>query len=46
METTQKCPHCKKRKLEEEQTEEFNFAVLVALVPLLVFTFFGQMGLF
>ena len=41
-----KCPHCEKRKKEEIQTEEFNLAVLVALVPLLVFTFFGQMGLF
>jgi hypothetical protein len=46
METTSMCHHCKKRKRDEEQAEEFNFAVLVALVPLLVFTFFGQMGLF
>jgi hypothetical protein len=28
------------------QQEEFNFAMLVALVPLLVFTLFGQLGLF
>jgi hypothetical protein len=40
------CPQCEKRKKEELQTEEFNLAVLVALVPLMVFTFFGQMGLF
>jgi hypothetical protein len=40
------CPHCKKRALEEVQQEEFNFAMLVALVPLLVFTLFGQLGLF
>jgi len=40
------CPHCEKRKREEIQAEEFNFAVLVAIVPLMVFTLFGQMGLF
>ena len=40
------CPHCKKRALEEVQQEEFNLAMLVALVPLLVFTLFGQLGLF
>lgn len=40
------CPHCKKRHHEEAQSEEFNFAVLVALVPLMVFTLFGQIGLF
>ena len=46
METTHKCPHCEKRKKEEAQSEEFNFAVLIAIVPLLVFTLFGQIGLF
>jgi hypothetical protein len=48
MEEVQKCPcpHCEKRAVEEQQQEEFNFAVLVSLVPLLVFTLFGQMGLF
>jgi len=47
METRQKrCPHCAKRAQEETQAEEFNFALLLALVPLMVFTFFGQLGLF
>ena len=41
-----KCPHCAKRMKDDIQAEEFNFAVLIALVPLLVFTFFGQLGLF
>jgi len=40
------CPVCQRREKEELQSEEFNFAVLVALVPLLVFTLFGQIGLF
>ncbi len=47
METRQKkCAHCAKREQEDIQQEEFNLAVLLALVPLMVFTFFGQMGLF
>ena len=46
METTHKCPHCEKRQKQEAQSEEFNFAVLIALVPLMVFTLFGQIGLF
>jgi hypothetical protein len=46
MEEAKKCPHCAKREEENLQAEEFNFAVLVSLVPLLVFTLFGQMGLF
>jgi len=45
METTHKCVHCAKRHKEEAQNEEFNFAVLIALVPLMVFTLFGQIGL-
>jgi len=40
------CPHCQKRAKHEAQSEEFNFAVLIALVPLMVFTLFGQIGLF
>ncbi|HEX8974596.1 MAG TPA: hypothetical protein VF817_03870 [Patescibacteria group bacterium] len=44
--TQHKCPHCTKRANEEKQQEEMHFAVLVSLVPLLVFTLFGQMGLF
>jgi hypothetical protein len=30
----------------EQEYEHASFAVLLALVPLLVFTLFGQMGLF
>ncbi|EKD46766.1 MAG: hypothetical protein ACD_67C00071G0002 [uncultured bacterium] len=43
---THKCVHCEKKAKHEAQSEEFNFAVLVALVPLMVFTLFGQIGLF
>lgn len=41
-----KCVHCEKRHKKEKESEEFNLAVLLSLVPLLVFTLFGQMGLF
>lgn len=44
--TTHKCVHCEKRAQEEAAQHEFNFAVLIAMVPLMVFTLFGQMGLF
>jgi len=40
------CPHCETRKKEEKASEEFSLAVLVSLVPMLVFTLFGQVGLF
>jgi len=40
------CPRCSKRHKDDIQAEEFNLAVLIALVPLLVFTLFGQWGLF
>jgi hypothetical protein len=46
MATTQKCAHCEKKAKHEAQSEEFNFAVLIALLPLMVFSFFGQIGLF
>jgi len=48
MEKTEKCPCpvCQKREQEEAQSDEFNLAVLIAMVPLMVFTFFGQLGLF
>ncbi|EKE20188.1 MAG: hypothetical protein ACD_8C00044G0006 [uncultured bacterium] len=46
METAHKCVHCHKRAKQEAQSEEFNLAVLIALVPLMVFTLFGQIGLF
>lgn len=40
------CPHCMKREVEDAQNEEMSFAVLLAIVPLLVMTVFGNMGLF
>jgi hypothetical protein len=48
METTEhnpNCIHCQKRKENEAQAEEMNLAILIAFVPLLVMTLFGQMGL-
>ncbi len=44
-ETKCKCPHCEAREAEEEQNEELNFAVLVALVPVLTITLFNTVGL-
>jgi len=46
MEEVTKCPHCEARKAKEAENEEFSFALLVSLIPLLVFTLFGQIGLF
>jgi len=46
MATKTNCTHCQKRAKYEEQSEEFNLAVLIALFPLMVFTLFGQVGLF
>ena len=40
-----KCPQCEERKAQEQETEETNFAVLVALVPVLTITLFNTMGL-
>jgi hypothetical protein len=41
----EKCVHCVKRKVEDDSQEEVNFAVLLALVPLIVLTFFNQINL-
>jgi len=46
METVTKCPHCEAAAKKEVESEEFSFALLVSLIPLLVFTLFGQIGLF
>lgn len=46
MEKVTKCPHCEEKRKKEAESEEFSFAVLVSLIPLLVFTLFGQIGLF
>ena len=40
------CPHCAAKQKEEAASEEFSLAVLVSLVPMLVFVLFGQVGLF
>jgi len=45
METAHQCPHCEARKQKEQAHEEFSMAVLLSLIPMLVFTLFGQMGL-
>jgi hypothetical protein len=39
------CPECEDRQKKESEYEEMTLAVLVALVPLMVLTLFGQVGL-
>lgn len=39
------CPQCAARAKDEVEKEEFNLAVLLALMPLVVMTFFTQLGL-
>lgn len=39
------CPHCRKREEDEKANEEMTLAVLVALIPMLVLTLFGQVGI-
>ncbi len=43
---SEKCPHCEARKKEAKSSEEFSLAVLISLVPMIVFVLFGQVGLF
>lgn len=45
MEQKHTCPQCETKRKEEEASDEFSFAVLLSLIPMLVFTFFGQAGL-
>lgn len=40
------CPHCQERAKQEAEKGETDFALLLALVPLMVVTLFGHMGLF
>jgi hypothetical protein len=40
------CPECEERQREHEESEELGFAVLIALMPLMVITLFSNMGLF
>jgi hypothetical protein len=39
------CTHCAQRAQEEAESHETSFAFLLALMPLVVLTFFGQVGL-
>ncbi len=39
------CPDCVKTKQETAQNEEISLAFLLALVPIISLTFFGQLGL-
>ena len=39
------CPDCVKRDEEVKEAEEIGMAILVALMPLLSITLFGNMGL-
>lgn len=43
--TTSGCPDCEKRAHEARQAEELALAFLVALMPLMTITLFGNMGL-
>jgi hypothetical protein len=40
------CPVCQKRAQVEREHQEMAFAVLLAVIPMLVLTLFGQIGLF
>ncbi|KKP70995.1 MAG: hypothetical protein UR69_C0002G0162 [Candidatus Moranbacteria bacterium GW2011_GWE2_35_2-] len=40
-----KCVHCENRAKEDSGQEEINFAVLLALVPLMTLTLFSQLNL-
>lgn len=39
------CANCAKAAQEVEQNEEISMAFLLALVPIISLTFFGQIGL-
>jgi hypothetical protein len=39
------CTHCAQRAQKEAESHETSFAFLLALMPLVVLTFFGQVGL-
>jgi len=40
------CPECQKRAEQMKKEDERNFAVLVALVPVMIFTFISTAGMF
>lgn len=43
--STGSCPNCARVAEESKQSEELSFAFLLALIPVISLTFFGQMGL-
>lgn len=43
--STGQCPNCEKKEQDEKQGEEMSMAFLLALVPVISLTFFGQIGL-
>ncbi len=36
------CPECARREAEFQEAEELNFAVLIALMPIMVITLFSN----
>jgi hypothetical protein len=40
------CPECEKRAAIEKEYEEVSLAFLLALMPMMVITLFGQIGFF
>jgi len=45
MEQKCSCPRCEAREQEDAENDEMSFAVLLALVPLMVMTLFGNIGI-
>lgn len=43
--TTGQCPTCKQAAEDAAQNEEISLAFLLALLPVITLTFFGQVGL-
>jgi hypothetical protein len=39
------CQECEVRQEEHKESEELNFAILIALVPMLTLTLFSNVGL-
>ncbi len=39
------CPQCQMAQLEAEQSNESGLSFLLALLPVITLTFFGQVGL-
>jgi hypothetical protein len=42
--STGTCPTCEKAAKESAQSEEVSMAFLLALLPVITLTFFGQLG--